>query len=185
MPRLQNINKLFCFSLIACAVTAQTGNTSLPGELDLSFGSNGVTTVDNTLQHFGLSAQTSVKDHNGNTLIAGSMFNDNNNDGYFIARINTSGQLDPTFGDNGIVIGDLTGPGSSLNALFVDSNNQILVQTRIHSQLFVNRHTSDGVIDSSFGDNGTVSHTFAMYGQGVAIDNQNRILIKSTAMMVA
>lgn len=71
------------------------------GQLDSTFGVNGYISED-FLPNIS-TAQSVVVEPDGNILMAGGWYNGSNNDA-LIAKYNSRGQLDSTFGENGIVI---------------------------------------------------------------------------------
>ena len=96
---------------------------STSGTLDGSFGDGGKTVLP-LLGHSDQLGALMLQD-DGKILAAGTSSNGDYNSSA-VARFDTSGNLDPTFGDNGKVIKDLYGRDCSIEALAIQSDGDIL-----------------------------------------------------------
>ncbi len=152
------------------------------GSLDKTFGVNGIVTtqigtIDNEANAGGIQ-------NDGKILAAG--YSDSAGTSVFtIARYNTNGDLDNTFGINGIVTTSV-GIGSSLiNSLAIQNDGSIVVTgysvdssgTRVNFALA--RYNSNGGLDNSFGNNGIVYTTIRSnydYPNAVKIQNDGKIV---------
>jgi uncharacterized delta-60 repeat protein len=96
---------------------------------------------------------------------------------FAVARYNSNGTLDTTFGSGGKVFTDFFGSDDWANALVVTDDGKILAAGRVwnpasHEDFGLVRYNPDGSLDTSFGDNGLVvtdlrgSYDYA-YGLGV------------------
>ncbi|MFT4927148.1 MAG: putative delta-60 repeat protein [Phenylobacterium sp.] len=170
------LSKTLCFALSTFAISAQGAETPTPGELDPTFGNNGLVTTNIKLANYGLTPVANAIDKNGNTVVVGQALNSTND--IFIARINAAGELDSQFGHNGISIIDLAS-NDTVSAVVIDSNNQPLI--RVHSDDIdsLRRYTTSGVLDTDFGTNGIVVIA-SNAQQAIDIDSQDRILIETT-----
>ncbi|HET9532123.1 MAG TPA: hypothetical protein VFQ92_17315 [Blastocatellia bacterium] len=141
------------------------------GSLDLSFGSGGkvVTDFDIVDQANSLALQS-----NGKILVAGFVHHtiDGLNSDFAVARYNADGQLDHTFGSNGLIKTDLGGTDRS-NAIAVQSDDRIIVagSCSISSNIdfVLARYNSDGMLDLSFGTGGKVRTDFGSFDEAYAI----------------
>ncbi len=151
------------------------------GSLDTNFGTGGRTFTD-----FGgtndISASLTI-DSNGKLLLGGRATDAaTGNADFALARYNSDGSLDSSFGTNGIVRRDLGGLEYGQEVIEVADGQLIqtgdIVTTRpsgggtaIDYQPIFLRYNSDGSIDSSFGNNGV--------GQGIdgplAVDSNGNI----------
>ncbi len=167
------------------------------GELDTTFGMGGRTTVafdsgGAMNDRLGGLAIDSV----GRIVVAGTadQFATGDTD-FAIARLLSNGQLDTSFGTNGLqqVNFDLGGSkADTLADVVIDANNRpVLVGTSVvnlvgDTDFSVARLTLAGNLDTTFGTNGLVSigfdlgGTFADQAAGVVIDSQNNIVIVGT-----
>ncbi len=134
---------------IAVAVTAK----AQPGTLDNSFNKDGIVIGKGyTADVF---ATTLQKD--GKIIVAGGgSYNDAG--GGILARYNSDGSIDKSFGDKGIVITDFNGSIDNFYGVAVQEDGKVLAGGRLGKNIDagVIRYLQDGTIDSSFGKNGIV-----------------------------
>lgn len=133
------------------------------GILDSSFGTNGeinlgYNTADNG---FGMRVQ-----NNGKIIVAGGINNTK------IIRILPNGQIDTTFGSNGTT----TLSGNGTNSAFASQNihllnDKIIIYTSVPNKKIF-RLNSDGTIDLTFGNNGSISTN----GDQILLDSSNNIV---------
>lgn len=152
------------------------------GSLDSSFGDDGKRTYD-----FGLvdarAAHVSLGD-NGKILLAGSVVNQIGRH-FALARFNSDGSADTSFGDGGITVANPDKP--EFNETFdmaVAPNGQIVLagqKTQNAGFAFtVARFNDDGTTDKSFGDSGQVTTAFGrdpIFGISAAIDGDGKIVV--------
>ena len=137
--------------------SAKTGlSRRLPnGNIDVSYGHNGYSDV------VSMSVMTAAKQSNGKIIVAGTT---NGFSDFMLARYNTDGTLDASFGNNGVVISDLGSSNDYLNAVAIAGDDKIIAggdgQVNGISQFTIVRYLPDGAIDASFGNNGVTSTNF-------------------------
>lgn len=168
------------------------------GQLDTTFGQNGyvVTDLSNDYnifnnQGFDLYLYTTFKinaiDNNNNIILSGYIGNSGNYD-IFVSRYLPNGQIDTTFGTNGIVISDFSQNDSSQQySVVVDKHNNIIVVGRNYNEnddiyyYALARYLPTGSLDTSFGNQGTILNTFSNTDSSVALsvafDQNNNIVI--------
>ncbi len=145
------------------------------GSLDPTFGTNGKVTTDFGEYSFG--AQALAIDSQDRIVVAGS-----SDFGFALARYNTDGNLDTTFGTNGKVITDFSGSAYA-QALALDSSGRIVVAgnniTNVSSNFALARYDTDGNLDATFGTNGKIITDFGGddYVRALAIDTSGRIVV--------
>ena len=104
----------------------------------------------------------------------------------FVARLNTDGTRDESFGERGFVTIDF-GSGYIYDdfgyALAIDSNGRIVVTGRSQDDSLVARLDTNGQLDLSFGDDGKKMIDFAALD--VAIDAEDRIVLAGSGFTVA
>jgi len=85
-----------------------------------------------------------------------------------VARYDSDGALDPTFGDGGLAITTLTGTGLGHDprTVALQSDGKILVAGDLAGELFIARYDTNGDFDPTFGGSGIVRST----GHGPAVD---------------
>lgn len=132
------------------------------GSLDTSFGSNGKVITD----FFGAydSAFELVIQTDGKIVTAGIAGGLSPYD-FGIARYDTNGNLDPTFGIGGKVTSDLPG-GSQAHAIALQNDGSIVAAGwslrpgGVDTDFALTRYTNNGTLDPSFGANGIVNTDF-------------------------
>ena len=132
------------------------------GSLDTSFGSNGISRSyvnDNDI------VNCSNIQQDDKILVAGR-YNDAAQFGAFLARFNTNGSLDTTFGSNGQikmpVINNYLTDLSTINSITLSNDGKILVSGECSQEInntWVNfgkllRFNSNGSVDTTFANNG-------------------------------
>ena len=98
---------------------------------------------------------------------------------YSIARYNTNGSLDNSFGNGGIVITNM-GPGLNLpKAITVQNDNKIIVVGHAEPNMGIVRYNMDGTLDSTFGTGGKVFTSLGTdsYQTAVIMQPDNKILV--------
>lgn len=140
------------------------------GAMDNSFGSNGIVTMD----FRGLSDELNVVliQPDGKIIAVGRSDSSINENPYFvsaltIARFNSDGSPDMSFGQNGTVVSmsrknytlrtPITAGLTSKGNLILACNGQHASYGSAYDVLFVS-YKSDGTVDSSFGRNGKVAY---------------------------
>jgi uncharacterized delta-60 repeat protein len=107
---------------------------------------------------------------------------------FAVVRYNPNGSLDPTFGNNGIVITNFASYSSQINAIAYRSvDRKIVVSGYVHygwnqhadTDFATIRYNHDGSADSTFGFFGRKVTSFSAYSiaNSVAIDNLGRVYV--------
>ena len=125
------------------------------GTLDNSFGNDGKLEGNYKQGHTEFNA--SVLQPDGKLLVAGSAWNGIDND-FAIARYNSNGSPDKTFGNNGQQITDL-GATDEAVSIALQPDGKIVVAGRSGDnyglyQFAAARYTADGILDNTFNGNG-------------------------------
>ncbi len=127
------------------------------GTLDSSFGDQGKTYVDFSSRSDEASAVVIQGD--GKIVVAGSSAdtNDSQDKDFALARLNTDGSLDTSFGTAGKQTTDFTNGRDSISTVLLDGGNIVAIGTTapagspLHSDFALARYLSTGVLDGSFG----------------------------------
>jgi uncharacterized delta-60 repeat protein len=128
----------------------QVARLNANGELDTTFGTGGKAAVDFGGDDFGLAM---ARQRNGRILLAGN----STAAGAVVARLRTTGALDPDFGGDGRVT---LGPNGTLRAVLVQPDRRIVVAGNVGSlaMMTVSRLLPNGSPDTTFGGgDGTVA----------------------------
>jgi uncharacterized delta-60 repeat protein len=130
------------------------------GDLDLTFGSGGKV-VTNLTGGFDAAASAIVLS-NGKILVGGRVTPPNTGGASLVlARYNSDGTLDTTFGDGGTTEFQPDSVGNGYVSMALDSDGDILVATDLHrtgqmTDFGLYKFSSGGQLDESFGDGGVV-----------------------------
>ncbi len=150
------------------------------GSLDSGFGSGGKVTTD-----FGSArgdrARALAIQPDGKIVVAGDTAT-SVGDNFALARYNTDGSLDATFGNGGKVTTEFSG-FDTVSTLGLQSDGKIVVvgtSRRGFSDFLLARYNADGALDASFGHGGRVISDFAGGDDavsGLALQPDGKILV--------
>jgi len=140
------------------------------GSVDMSFGTGGKVTTDFGGDDNGTGVAIQ-KD--GKIVVSGGSDND-----FAVARYNTDGSLDATFGTGGLVITDFGGSVFG-RAVVLQKDGKIVVAGNSDGDFAVARYNADGSLDTAFGTEGLVTTDFGGddQGTGVAIQKDGKIVV--------
>lgn len=167
------------------------GATSLPtdGDLDPTFGTGGVVMTDfNTSTDL---ANAVAVQADGKLVVAGTTYvnNDFSDEDFAIARYNTDGSLDMSFGTKGKVTTDFPGLAAVISAVVVQPDGKIVVAGGAYplftfaGDFKVARYNPDGSLDTSFGAGGIVTTIFPGDGSfafALALQSDGKIIAAGT-----
>lgn len=144
------------------------------GGLDTSFGNNGKVNID----FFGYddSANELAIQPDGKIVVVGyASFNINSSSEAALARLNSDGSLDTSFGSNGKIV-NRNGGG---NAVALQADSKIVVPKGAHSERFgVTRYNIDGSLDSNFGtDEGETNPDLESFPTAIALQADGKIIV--------
>jgi len=159
------------------------------GTLDQAFGSNG--SVETAFGDQTAEARAIVVQTDGKIIVAGvsgagpySELND-----FALARYNSDGSLDQSFGSGGTVKTHFSGSGntgSTATSAALQTDGKLVVggyykkNDRTPHQFAVARYNSDGTLDSAFGQAGKAMTRLGLgdaYSFGIAIQSNGRIVL--------
>ncbi len=150
------------------------------GDLDSSFGSDGIVTTD-----FGsdYDKARSVAIQNDNKIIVVGRADSISNTYIAVVRYDIDGSLDSTFGSDGKVTTNI-GNNSSANSVAIQSNGKIVAAGTIdngsYNDFAVVRYDTDGSLDSTFSGDGIVTTAIGSSSDeanSVAIQNDGKIVV--------
>ncbi len=159
------------------------------GRRDPSFGKNGMVTWAGSAGKddyaFGV-----VHDNEGRILVAGREHNGHDPD-ILVLRYTHDGELDMTFGEDGVFW--YAGPGDgtdSARGIVVQNDGKILftgeMNSSIHKEMIAIRLTPDGVPDLKFANNGlfilNISGEGDRFGFGIALDAEEHMVMTCGAV---
>ena len=151
-----------------------------PGDLDTTFGANGVVS-----SNFGglCHAYAVAVQVDGRIVVAGDAHSQ-----AAVARYNTDGSLDPTFGSAGVTIT----PAGELAAAFavaIQPDGRIVVAGQVHfntiayDDWLILRYNTDGSLDNTFGSGGMINTDFGTFDFAYAVQIQpdDKIIVAGRA----
>jgi uncharacterized delta-60 repeat protein len=152
------------------------------GTPDTSFGSSGkVIQPIGSSSDFGQSL--AIQPADGKILLGGYCLNGSNND-FCIARFNSDGTLDTTFGSSGKVIQNIGSSHDYGQSLAIQPDGKIILGGRCYNgsnwNFCIARFNSDGTPDTSFGSSGKVIQSIGSssdFGYSLAIQSDGKILL--------
>jgi uncharacterized delta-60 repeat protein len=149
------------------------------GSLDSTFGVQGKTITD--FSGIFDSASAIAIDNNGKIIVAGSA-NRPANPNFALARYNTDGNLDVSFGNNGQVTTDFL-TADIASAVAIQNDGKIVAAGIGGSGFALARYHSDGSLDVSFGMNGKVvtSFTGSSGASALVIQSDGKLLTGGSA----
>ena len=139
------------------------------GSLDTSFGSGGITYTDFTGQ--GDIAGTLLLQPDGRIVVVGTDYNH-----FALARYDTAGALDPTFGTGGKTV---SSSFSFAGAGLLQNDGKFLVGGGYVGG-HLERFASDGTVDTSFGTGGIVDTSVFDSVEGLAQQPDGKILVATS-----
>lgn len=156
------------------------------GRLDPTFGTGGRVTTDISVFD---DANAVALQPDGKIVVAGSAF-EGSDPGYQVfalARYDTDGTLDTSFGTGGIVLGNFASGHDGVNALALQADGKIVVaggivldESTSRTAFAVARYDQDGAVDTGFGTGGLVVTSF-----GGHVDIANAVTVEPSGRIVA
>ncbi len=145
--------------LLLCSIVLFKA-TGQAGSLDSSFGNNGTFRTN----YF----PTSTAVQGSKIVVAGYILIGNNNYAFALARYTADGTRDASFGGTGLVITDFNDLDDRANAVVIQGDKIILAGYTTYfdtdfgvyfKNFALARYTTDGRLDSSFGENGKLIYS--------------------------
>ncbi|MFM7426020.1 MAG: DUF4347 domain-containing protein [Elainella sp.] len=162
------------------------------GSLDTSFGDDGKVTTD-----FGafLHVSFSVAQQSDGKLVAGGYTLSTlefRND-FILARYNSDGTVDASFGDNGRVVTDFNNEDNVATSIVLQSDGKVVAagynQNASGTYDFaLVRYNSDGTLDTSFGIDGKITTDFNNqndFANSIVLQNDGKLVVAGAARNAA
>jgi uncharacterized delta-60 repeat protein len=170
----------------AALLSSSTLLMAQAGSLDPTFGTGGIVTTPNTTT--GCAPCALALQTDGKIVVAGGASASNGAAEVAVARYNTNGSLDPTFGKGGIVTTSQGNISGGAFGMALQPDGKIVVGTTGDVDLLVIRYNTDGSLDTTFGSGGIASLRpfndlfFSPLAGGVAVESNGGILIVAQAV---
>jgi uncharacterized delta-60 repeat protein len=154
------------------------------GDLDLTFGDEGKVVTDFFGSNDSVNALAVQSD--GKIVAAGQATLPNNESDFVLARYNSNGALDPTFGSGGKINTDFSGTSDRIEDMIIQPDGKILVAgasfggnpANSNPDFALARYNNDGSLDLTFGSGGLVRTNMAGFdnAKGIAIQPDGKIV---------
>lgn len=149
------------------------------GQLDTSFGAGGRAVVNVAGRSDAAHAAALMSD--GSIVVTGRAAESGGDDPEIaIVRLDAAGNLDPAFGDAGIVWSE-SGPAGWAIDIAVDASDRILVSGHSALTAFVARYQPNGDPDQAFADAGLFQDPTLSHANGIELDATGRIIVVGDA----
>ncbi|MBD2680828.1 MULTISPECIES: DUF4347 domain-containing protein [Nostoc] len=160
------------------ALSTYTGVLA-PGSLDTTFGVGGkvITDIGGSERAYGVAIQA-----DGKIVVVGETYNSNGN--FAVARYNSDGSLDSTFGNSGKAIADFANQTDIPYGVSIQSDGKILIAGITYNgnqtDAALIRYNSNGSLDTTFGNGGKVVTNFQGKNEWIkslAVQSDGKIVI--------
>ncbi|MBA4153672.1 T9SS type A sorting domain-containing protein [Flavobacterium sp.] len=141
------------YFLVIAFLSFFTSIAQQPGDLDATFGSDGI--VRSNLWNAAFNVKSHVVLADGKTIVAGEINNGTYPKG-FIMRLLTNGELDTTFGTNGKAVHPFL---AGFNVVKVQTDGKLLVGSMYNNDFAVARYLANGSLDTAFAFDGSYYNT--------------------------
>lgn len=177
---------LFSFCLLL-ALHAQVTQAvpNAPGDLDTTFGSNGVVIED--IGGFDVGRGIAIRSDNKIWAIADSFNGSFTASQSYLLLYNSNGTLDATFGTAGVALITSINPSANdgVSDIVLQSDGKVViagsVDTNGNNDFAVFRFAADGTADNSFGNGGVITTPISISGD----DEATSIVVQSDGKIVA
>jgi uncharacterized delta-60 repeat protein len=187
---IQNDGKIVAVGYSNNAGSFALARYNVDGNLDPTFGSGGK--VQAPSSPFLAAGQAATLQQDGKILVAGVIVNQNTSYDFALARYNSDGSLDQTFGSGGYVTTDFFNGDDLGTDVALQADGKIIVVGQIKTSsrfdevyhFGLARYTSAGSLDATFGSGGKVTTIVSNDGDratGVAIQSDGRIVVAGQA----
>jgi len=151
------------------------------GTLDNTFGTGGIVTTNFAGNSFDYIEAVALQP-DGKIVAAGSLFN-GSSFLFALARYNTNGTLDDTFGIGGRVTTSFTNVDDLARAMVLQPDGKIIVAGEADTDIVVARYNSNGTLDTTFDSDGKAITSIGLFNAAydVALQPDGKIVIAGEA----
>ena len=148
------------------------------GSLDITFGSGGLVTTD--FDGFDDEGESVVLQEDGKILVAGTSGNGPILKDFALARYESDGSLDMTFGSGGLVTTDFFGGGDYGQSIALRPGGKIVVGGFAGNRYALAQYEMNGSLDGAFSNDGKATASYndsSHYGRDIAIQSDGKVVI--------
>ncbi len=179
----QPVRIIVLFVLSMLFVVSAFGNTVTP---DTSFNGTGFsvqTIVPDP--HYSLGHSFAIQS-DGKIVMAGDVVRNSQQDEFALARFNTNGTLDTSFGTNGVVIEMLGNNADSIKRVRIQPDGKILLAGTSYADgstynVMLVRYNSNGTLDTTFNSTGWLTYNVSgeseEYAGDIALQSDGKIVV--------
>src|SRR5213080_4539053 len=187
---------ILCRGTVGAAIVLTWLNSSqvaeaAAGDLDPTFGTGGMVMTD--INRSTDIANAVAVQSDGKLVVVGQTYknNDYSTEDFAVARYNTDGTLDNSFGSGGRVRTDFPGLAAVPSSVVIQPDGKIVVAGgafplfTFAGNFQVVRYNSNGSLDRSFGNGGIVTTTFpeGSYAFALALQSDGKIIAAGTVFV--
>jgi uncharacterized delta-60 repeat protein len=181
--KLSHSSMIMALLLVMISLLTAISAYAAPGDLDTEFNSPDGYAVLN-LEYTSFANEIAIQD-DGKIVVAGTNAETSSMNTILLARYNTDGSLDTTFGGGNGYVTTVIGSNLIINDVAIQSDGYIVVvgtdSVSSYNDAIIARYTSNGVLDTTgFGaPNGYVTLNINTYdvAYGVAIQSNGKIVV--------
>jgi uncharacterized delta-60 repeat protein len=175
LPFINNFSRLFYFTILIFIPYMSFSQNE--GSIDTTFGNNGIviTSLNTGFDY----AWDIALSSDGGFYVCG-----NASEKIAIVKYHQDGDLDNSFGNNGIAKHLIGSPPANLKCIQVLDDGKIVGSGNVtfngHYTFLVTKHLSDGSLDMEFGDNGYVItnyNDYYMFMSSMLVQNDGKIIV--------
>ena len=180
---------IYTFIAFSLAITSAVSTFAADGDLDATFGTNGIATYDfdgtpsntDNDQSRDVAVQT-----DGKIVMVGYAYLTASNTALAIMRFNADGTLDTTFGNNGRVLNDYAAGSEQFGGVVIQPDGKIVAVGTVDSRKtrIIIRYNSNGTVDTTFAANGVFTAPLAFGNNNVTVDTP-RVLLQPDGKILA
>ena len=177
--------------MLACFIISPQLAQAAAGDLDATFGNGGKVKTD--INRSTDIANAVAVQADGKLVVVGETYqnNDFSTEDFVVARYNSDGTLDSTFGSRGKVRTDFPGLAAVPSAVVIQTDGKIVVAGgafplfTFAGNFELVRYNSNGSLDTSFGNGGIVTTIFpeGSYAFDVALQPDGKIIAAGTVFV--
>ncbi|MBV8782243.1 MAG: hypothetical protein JO353_12680, partial [Phycisphaerae bacterium] len=153
-------------------------SVSTAGAIDPVFGSKGIAAISIPNAEFTSALDMAIQ-QDGKIVVAGSVEYASGMQDFAIARFNSDGSPDATFGNDGVVVTDFSAPDAEASRILLQGS-KVLVVGDANGNFALARYNSDGSLDNTFGNGGTQTLDLGSDDDkafGVAMESNGTIVV--------
>ena len=167
-------------AFVVANLTLVSSQVHATTDLDSGFGNGGRVVTDISGRYDEARALAIQPD---GRIVAAGVTGTGSNQDFALARYNTDGALDRTFGVGGTVITDVSRGSDAVWAVAIQSDGKIVAAGVASGDFALARYNADGTLDTQFGNGGTITTDFGGddKANALALQRDGQIVVAGVA----